>query len=108
MFISEVARVFWIDISVVVKLLQLFLHCRIELLSTDFESLFDTVLGQDCVISYDVGWWGGFNRGGYGVDVVNILLGNIMEGTRTNNQVDLTHGASMGSFIIVVYDGGIL
>ena len=89
------------------KMLQLFLHCIIDFLSKSFESLFDTVLGKDGIICDDVGWWIGFNKGSDSIDDVDIDLVNITEGTGTNNQVDSSHGALIGSVIILVYRGEI-
>ena len=108
LLINEVLRFLWIDNSAVMKMLQLFLHCIIDFLSKSFESLFDTVLGKDGIICDDVGWWIGFNKGSDVVEDVDIGLVKIMEGTRTNNKVDKSHGALIGYFIIVVNSGGIL
>ena len=38
-----------------------------------------------------------------GVIEISVGLVDIMEGTVTDNQVDLSHGEFSGSFIIVVY-----
>ena len=86
------------------KILQLFLHCSLKFLSKNFESLFDNVLGKYGIICDDFGWRSGFNKGSDGVDEVDIVLGDIMEGTGTNKQADPPHGALIGSFIIVVDD----
>ena len=47
----------------------------------------------------------GLKKGSNGVDKGHIILGNIMEGTVTKNQVASSHGSSIGSFVFVV-DGG--
>ena len=44
-------------------------------------------------------------KGSDGVENVDIGLDEIMEDTCSINQVDPSHGASIGSFVIVV-DGG--
>ena len=44
----------------------------------NFESLFNTVLGQDGLICDDVGWWSALNKGSYGIDDVDIGFGKIM------------------------------
>ena len=74
-------------------------------MSNDSKSLFDNVLGQDGLICGDVGWWSKFMKGSDGVENVDIGLDEIMEDTCSINQVDPSHGASIGSFVIVV-DGG--
>ena len=105
LFIREVSRLLWIDNSAVMKLLQLFLHFIINFLFRYSNSLFDIVLGKDGLICDDVFLQSRLKKYSYGVDDVDICLGNIMEVTGTNNQVDTHHGALIGSFIIVV-DGG--
>ena len=87
------------------KLLKLFSHCSLEFPPKSFDSLFDTVLGQDGLICDCVGWWSEFNKVGDGVDYINIGLGNITEGAETISQVVPSHRVPIGSFIIVV-DGG--
>ena len=106
-FISQVARILWLDNSVVMKLLQLFSHCSLAFLSKTFESIIDTVFFSDDLIFDNIGWWSGFNKGGYGFDDVDIGIGYIMKGAGTNNQVYPHHGALIGSSIIVVGGGSI-
>ena len=84
-FIREAARIIWLEKSAVIKLLQLFLHCSHSVLSKDFESLFDNVLGKDGLILNDVVWWIGPNISGNGIGDVDIGLGKIMEGMGTKN-----------------------
>ena len=87
------------------KLLQLFSHCSLAFTPKQVESLFNNVLGQDGIICDDVGWWSGFNEGGDSIEDIAIGLGYIVEFMGTNNQVDPSHGAPIGSSIIAV-DGG--
>ena len=47
--------------------------------------MFNTVLGQGGLIFYDVGWWGGFNKGRNIIDGVGIGLSNALEGMGTKN-----------------------
>ena len=63
----------------------------------NFESLFNTVLGQDGLICDDVGWWSALNKGSYGIDDVDIGFGKIMQGMGTNNKVDPLDGVLIGS-----------
>ena len=69
--------------------------------------MFDTVLGQYGLIFDDVGWWSGFNKGGHGIDIVDICLGDIVEGMGNKNQVTPPHGYPIGSSVIV-FDGGMI
>ena len=63
------------------------------------------LLGQDGLIWDDVGWRSGFNKSGDRIEIFDIILGDIVWGMGTNNQVTPTYGAPIGSSIIVV-DGG--
>ena len=54
-------------------------------LTKNIESLFNTVLGQDSLICDDVGWWGGFKKGGNSIDDADIGFCNTMEVMGTNN-----------------------
>ena len=49
------------------------------------ESLFNTVMGQDVIISDDVGWRSGFNKGGNSIGGIDIGLYNTVDGMGTNN-----------------------
>ena len=55
--------------------------------SKNFESLFNTVLGQDGLIFDDVGWWSGFNKGCDIVHGVEIGIGKIVEGVGKKNRL---------------------
>ena len=90
------------------KLLQLFLYCSLKLLPLNFDSLFNTVLGQDGLIFYDVGWCSGFNNGCDVIDNVDMGLGDIVKGMGTNNQVAPSHRLPIGSSIILVHGGRIM
>ena len=92
--------------SVVTKMLQLFPYFSLNFFR-DLESLFNTVLGQDCLICDDVGLCSGLNRVGYSIYDIGIGLRNIVEGIVTNNMVAPTHGAPIGSYNIEVDDGRI-
>ena len=105
MFASEVTRIIWLNNSTVMKLLQLFSHCSLEFLSKTFQSLFDTVLGQDGIICDDSGCWSGSKKISDGFDDVDISLSDIMEIPVTKNQVAPYHELSIGSFIILVDSG---
>ena len=70
--------------------------------SKNFESLFNTLLGQGGFICDEVGWWSGFNKGFDIINVFDVGLHNIVEGMGTNNQVDPSHGGPTGSSVIVV------
>ena len=70
--------------------------------SKECESLFNTVLGQDGLICDDVGWWSGFNKGGYGIGNICRCIVNIVEGMGNSNKVAPPHGATIGSYIMVV------
>ena len=105
MLISDVARLLCLNKTVVIKLLQLLLHCSLGFFSKLFYSLFDTILIQDSIIVDNVGCWSGLNKVGDETDNVGIGLGKIVEVTGTYNQVALSYGAPIGSSIIVV-DGG--
>ena len=59
------------------------------------------------IICDDAGWWGGFKKVGNSIYGIHIGLCDIVEGMGTNNQVDSSHEALIGSSIIVV-DGGII
>ena len=98
-------RLFWINNSAVIKLLQLFLYCSLDFSTKNFESLFNTVLVQDSLISDDVGCCSGLNKGCGIIYDVDKGLRNIVEGMVSNKQVVLDHGFPIGSSIIVV-DGG--
>ena len=76
-----------------------FLTAALTFFTKKVESLFNNVLCQDGIICDDVGWWSGFNKVRDGVDNVDIGIGNIMEGTGSNNQSDPYHIASNVSFI---------
>ena len=67
--------------------------------------MFDTVLVQIGLICDNVSWLIGLVSDG--VDDVDIGLGNIMEGTGSNNQVLPSHGSLIVSFVIIVDGGGI-
>ena len=67
--------------------------------------LFDNVMFQDGLICDDVGLCSEFNKFWDGIVDIDIVLGDITEGTGTNNKVYTYHGALIGS-IIVVADGG--
>ena len=84
------------------KLLKLFLHCILAFFTKNFESQFNNLLGQDVIICDNVGWWSGFNKGVGIIQNINIGLGYIVKGMVTNNQVDLSRGALIGSSLIVV------
>ena len=71
----------------------------------NFESLFNTILGQDDIICDDFGWWSGFNKGGDRIDDVEIGLGDVVEGMETNNQDDPSYGAPIG-YSVILADGG--
>ena len=87
------------------ELLQLFLYWSLAFFTKNLDSLFNTVLGRDGVIFDDVVWCGRFNKVGNLVDDVEIRLCNTVKAMRTNNRVVTTHGAYIGSSIIV-FDGG--
>ena len=108
LFTIEVARILLLRSSAAMKLLQLFSHFGLAFLYKNFDSLFHTILGKDGLFCDDVGWCSGFNKGGDGIDGVDIVLGNIMEGMGNNKQVDPTHVVPIGSSIIVVYGGKIM
>ena len=80
------------------KRLQFFLHCSLDFLSKNFDSIFDTVLGKDGIICDNIGWWSGLNKGSDGVDDIGIVLVEIMEGMGTNNKVTTPHGYLIGCF----------
>ena len=61
-------------------------------------------MDQDGLIFDDVGWWSGLNKGGNSIYGVGIGLHDIVEGMGDNNQVVPTHGALIGSSIIIVND----
>ena len=82
--------------------MQLFSYCNLSIPPKTFESLFNTVLGQDGLIFDDVGWWSGFNKGCDIVHGVDIGIGKIVEGVGTKKQVAPDHGDPTGSTIIVV------
>ena len=91
----------------VMKMIEFF-HTSASTFFKDFNSLFDIVLVKDGIVCNDVGWWSGFNKVSFGVDNIDIDLEDITEGTGTNNQVDTSHGASIGSFVIAVGARGVL
>ena len=86
----------WFDNYTVMRSLQLFLHRSFEFFSKDFKALIDAVLSQDYFIYDDIGW------SSDGINGIYVGHGNITDGTGTKNQVSTSHGASIGSFIIVV------
>ena len=49
-----------------------------HLVYQNFESLFNTVLGQDSFIFDEVGWWSGFKKGGNRIYDVDIGLFDIL------------------------------
>ena len=67
------------------ELLILFLYCSLDFFTKNLWSLFNTVLGQDGIICYDVGSWSGLNKGGNGIDDIVIGFCNTVEGMVTNN-----------------------
>ena len=90
------------------KLLQLFSYCSLAFFTKTFESLFNTVLGQDGLIFDDVGWWSGLNKGNNIIYDVDIILPDILEGMGDKNLIDPYHRAPIGSPIILVDGGRIL
>ena len=60
------------------KLLQFVLYWIITFFTKNFESLFNTLLGQDGLICDDVGWWSGLNKGGDIIYNVDIGFGDIV------------------------------
>ena len=98
----------WIDNYAVVKLQQLFLYCSLDFFTKNFDSLFNTILGQDGIICDGVGWWSGSNKGGNRIYDVDIGLCNIVEGMGDNSQVYPAHGGPIGYSVIVVDGGKIL
>ena len=62
-------------------------------------------MGQDGLVFDDVGWWRGFKNGGDSIYDIYIGLCEIVEVMGINNYVSLSHGAPIGSSIIVA-DGG--
>ena len=89
------------------KMLQLFFTEASPFFPKNFESLFNTLLGQDSLLFDDIGWWSGFNKGGDIIYGVNVGLHGIVEGIGTNNRVAPSHGVTIGSFIILVGGGRI-
>ena len=84
----------------------LVLHPR--LFFKTYKSLFNTILGQYGIISDDVGWCIGFNKGGDMIYNVDIGLRVILMGVGNNNQSAPSDGSLIGSSIIVVDGGSIL
>ena len=84
------------------KLLQLFSHRSFDFLSKYLKALLDDLLSQDGLICDDIGWCSRLKISSNRVNGIYIGLGDIMEGTGTRNQVAPSHGASIGSIIIVV------
>ena len=82
-------------------------HCGLASLSRKFGSLFDTVLGNYGIICDGVGLWSGFNKGGSGIGDIDICLGDVIEVTGTKNQVAPSHGAPIGSSVIIFHGGRI-
>ena len=72
-----------------------------------FKALIDTVLSQNGFICDYIGWWSRLNKISDWVKVIDMVLGNIMEGTVTNNQVAPSHGELSGSLIVLVDVGRI-
>ena len=89
------------------KLLKFVLYCSLGFFSKTFEVLFNTLLVQDGLICYDVGWLSWLKEGDDSNYEVDIGLCDIVEGMGTNNQVAPSHGVPIISSIIVVYGGGI-
>ena len=83
------------------KLLQLLLHFIFNLFPKDLKALLDAFLGHDGLICDGIGWWNRFNKGSDGGNGIYIGHVDIVESTDTNNQVDPSHGALIGSFIIL-------
>ena len=75
---TGVLRLIWLNKSVGMKLMQLFSYCSLAFFTKTFESLFNTVLGQDGLIFDDVGWWSGLNKVGDSIYDVDIILPNIL------------------------------
>ena len=67
------------------ELLKLFSYYSLTPFTKNLDSLYNTGLGQNGLIFDDVGWKGGFKKGGNGIDDIYIVICNTFNGMETNN-----------------------
>ena len=83
------------------------MYYSLALLSKYLEYLLDAVLSQDGLIDDDVDWWSWFEKISNIINNVDIGFCNTVEFIGSNNANFPSHGAPIGSSVVIVDIDGV-